>query len=217
MKKHYIFIVIIIIIVIIIQVLTVNITPALKTIADKEVNRFCQMVINNTPLPVQLDHQELITINRSGDKIATINFNTNYASSIGAKMVNQLDELFVAIEEGTYKKSDNSFYQRRVQKMSDEGGVIATIPIGALTRNPFLARIGPKIKLRYETISAITCSVEKDIQSYGVNHVMVSLKLVIKIKMMVLLPFYNEEFNKDYDYPLVMEIIEGEVPNWYQN
>ena len=96
-------------------------------------------------------------------------------------------------------------------------GVIASIPIGALTQNPFLAGVGPKIKLKYETISAITCSVEKDVKSYGVNHVMVSLKLVIKIKMMVLLPFYNEEFNKDYDYPLVMEIIEGEVPNWYQN
>ena len=121
------------------------------------------------------------------------------------------------IEEGTYKKTDNSFYQRRFQKMSDEGGVIASIPIGALTQNPFLAGVGPKIKLKYETISAITCSVEKDVKSYGVNHVMVSLKLVIKIKMMVLLPFYNEEFNKDYDYPLVMEIIEGEVPNWYQN
>ena len=25
------------------------------------------------------------------------------------------------------------------------------------------------------------------------------------------------EFNKSYDYPLIMEIIEGEVPNWYQN
>ena len=109
-------------------------------------------------------------------------------------MVNKLDELFVAIEEGTYKKTDNSFYQRRFQKMSDEGGVIASIPIGALTQNPFLAGVGPKIKLKYETISAITCSVEKDVKSYGVNHVMVSLKLVIKIKMMVLLPFYNEEF-----------------------
>lgn len=169
------------------------------------------------PFPVTLDHQELIKINRNGDEIATINFNTSYASSIGAKMVNKLDELFVAIEEGTYKKTDNSFYQRRFQKMSDEGGVIASIPIGALTQNPFLAGVGPKIKLKYETISAITCSVEKDVKSYGVNHVMVSLKLVIKIKMMVLLPFYNEEFNKDYDYPLVMEIIEGEVPNWYQN
>ena len=46
---------------------------------------------------------------------------------------------------------------------------------------------------------------------------MVSLSLTIKIKMMVLLPFYNEEFNKAYDYPLVIEIIEGEVPNWHQN
>lgn len=45
--------------------------------------------------------------------------------------------------------------------MSDEGGVIASIPIGALTQNPFLAGVGPKIKLKYETISAITCSVEK--------------------------------------------------------
>ena len=203
MKKRYIFIVITIILAIVIQVLSVNITPALKKIADKEINRFCQMVINNTPFPVTLDHQELIKINRNGDEIATINFNTSYASSIGAKMVNKLDELFVAIEEGTYKKT--------------EGGVIASIPIGALTQNPFLAGVGPKIKLKYETISAITCSVEKDVKSYGVNHVMVSLKLVIKIKMMVLLPFYNEEFNKDYDYPLVMEIIEGEVPNWYQN
>ena len=217
MKKRYIFIVITIILAIVIQVLSVNITPALKKIADKEINRFCQMVINNTPFPVTLDHQELIKINRNGDEIATINFNTSYASSIGAKMVNKLDELFVAIEEGTYKKTDNPFYQRRFQKMSDEGGVIASIPIGALTQNPFLAGVGPKIKLKYETISAITCSVEKDVKSYGVNHVMVSLKLVIKIKMMVLLPFYNEEFNKDYDYPLVMEIIEGEVPNWYQN
>lgn len=217
MKKRYIFIVIIIIIAIIFQTLSVNITPALKKIADKEINQFCQTVINNTPFPVELDHQQLITINRSGNEVSTINFNTSYASSLGAKMVNTLDSLFVSIEEGTYKKTDNTFYQRRFQEISDNGGVIASIPLGALSQNPFLASVGPKIKLRYETISAITCSVEKDIQSYGVNHIMISLKLVIKIKMMVLLPFYNDEFNKDYDYPLVMEVIEGEVPNWYQN
>lgn len=215
MKKRYIFIIIIIIIVIIIQTLSIKVTPALKKIADKEINRFCQMVINNTPFPATLDHQKLVQINRNGNEIATINFNTNYASNIGAKMVNQLDELFIAIEEGTYQKTDNSFYQQRLKKISDEGGVIASIPFGALLENPFLANIGPPIKLRYKTISAITCSVEKDVKSYGVNHVMVSLKLVIKIKMMVLLPFYNKEFNKDYDYPLIMEIIEGEVPSWY--
>jgi len=37
MKKRYIFIVITIILAIVIQVLSVNITPALKKIADKEI------------------------------------------------------------------------------------------------------------------------------------------------------------------------------------
>ena len=70
---------------------------------------------------------------------------------------------------------------------------------------------------RYKSISAITSSLDKEIKSYGVNHMMISLTITIKIKLMVLVPFYDEEFNKSYDYPLIMEIIEGEVPNWYQN
>ena len=101
--------------------------------------------------------------------------------------------------------------------MSDQGGVIAEIKLGLLTNNPFLATIGPSIKLRYQTISAITSSIEEDINDYGVNHVMVSLKIVIKIQLLVLMPFYHDEFVHEYDYPLLMEIIEGEVPNWYQN
>ena len=110
-----------------------------------------------------------------------------------------------------------SFYQNKLQQMSDNGGVIATIRLGLLTDNPFLANVGPKINLKYKTISAITSTVEENIENYGVNHVMVSLKIVIKIRLMVLFPFYNEEFSHKYDYPLVMEVIEGEVPNWYQN
>ena len=89
--------------------------------------------------------------------------------------------------------------------------------MGILLNNPFLADFGPKINIRYKSISAITSSLDKEIKSYGVNHMMISLTITIKIKLMVLVPFYDEEFNKSYDYPLIMEIIEGEVPNWYQN
>ena len=209
MKKRYISLIIIIVLAIIIQLVCISITPALKTIASKEVNRFCQMIINNTPFPVELEHDDLIAISRNGDEIVAINFNTNYASSLGAKLVNQLEDLFYSI--------DNSFYQNKLQQMSDDGGVIATIRLGLLTDNPFLANVGPKINLKYKTISAITSTVEENIENYGVNHVMVSLKIVIKIRLMVLFPFYNEEFSHEYDYPLVMEVIEGEVPNWYQN
>lgn len=216
MKRRYGLIIFLIVVIILVQVVCIDITPALKKIANKEIDRFCQIVINNTPLPVELDQQKLIKVKRDGDIIKMINFNTNYASNIGSMIVNELEGLFHAIETGTFQKSDNSFHQRLFQKISDAGGVIARLPIGAFTNNPFLAHLGPKVELRYKTISAITSSLEREIKNYGVNHVMVSLKLVVKVKMMVILPFYNEEFKHQYDYPLVMEIIEGEVPNWYQ-
>lgn len=216
MKKRYL-IAVIIIFSISLHFLSVNLTPILKKIADKEIDRFCQMVINNTPFPDEFNHQELIGIERRNGEISTINFNTNYASEIGSKIVEKLDEIFISLEEGKYKKTDNSFYQRKLAEISDSGGVIATIPLGVVTKNPFLANLGPKIKVRYKSITAITSSVNKEIKSYGVNHIMVSLTLQIKVKMMVILPFYNDEFNKKYDYPLMIEIIEGDVPNWYQN
>ena len=105
--------------------------------------------------------------------------------------MNQLEDLFYSIEAGTYQKEDNSFYQNKLQQMSDDGGLIATIRLGLLTDNPFLANVGPKINLKYKTISVITSTVEENIENYGVNHVMVSLKIVIKIRLMVLFPFYN--------------------------
>lgn len=216
MKKKYLLIILIILPAVILYSTSVSITPILKEIANKEINRFCQMIINNTPLPVEVDHQELIQIKKNGDKITSINFDTSYASTLGSKMVNELEQIFFSIEEGSYKKTNNSFYQTKLENISNDGGVVASVRLGMVLNNPFLADLGPKIKIRYKSISAITCSLEKEIKSYGVNHIMVSLAFTINIKLMVLLPFYDEEFSKSYDYPLVMEIIEGEVPNWYQ-
>ena len=44
--------------------------------------------------------------------------------------MNQLEDLFYSIEAGTYQKEDNSFYQNKLQQMSDDGGLIATIRLG---------------------------------------------------------------------------------------
>ena len=215
MKKRYLLI--ILVIVVIIYFISTSFTPIIKKIADKEVNRFCQMIINNVELPVEVDHQKLVNIKRNGDSIASINFDTSYAADIGAKIVDELEKIFFEIEEGKYKKTNASIYQSKLEKVSNNNGIIASVHLGMLLNNPFLADFGPKINIRYKSISAITSSLDKEIKSYGVNHMMISLTITIKIKLMVLVPFYDEEFNKSYDYPLIMEIIEGEVPNWYQN
>ncbi|WP_297668835.1 sporulation protein YunB [Thomasclavelia sp.] len=215
MKRKYLLIILVIIV--IIYFISGRITPIIKKIADKEINRFCQMIINNVELPIEVDHQKLVNIKRSGDTIVSINFDTSYASGIGAQIVDELEKIFYTIEAGKYKKKDNSIYQLKLEEVSKNNGIIASVHLGMLSNNPFLADFGPKINIKYKSISAITSSLDKEIKSYGVNHIMISLNIIVKIKLMVLVPFYGEEFNKSYDYPLIMEIIEGEVPNWYQN
>ena len=215
MKRKYLLIILVIIV--IIYFISGRITPIIKKIADKEINRFCQMIINNVELPIEVDHQKLVNIKRSGDTIVSINFDTSYASDIGAQIVDELEKIFYTIEAGKYKKKDNSIYQLKLEEVSKNNGIIASVHLGMLSNNPFLADFGPKINIKYKSISAITSSLDKEIKSYGVNHIMISLNIIVKIKLMVLVPFYDEEFNKSYDYPLIMEIIEGEVPNWYQN
>lgn len=215
MKRKYLLIILVIIV--IVYFISGRITPIIKKIADKEINRFCQMIINNIELPIEVDHQKLVNIKRSGDTIVSINFDTSYASGIGAQIVDELEKIFYTIEAGKYKKKDNSIYQLKLEEVSKNNGIIASVHLGMLSNNPFLADFGPKINIKYKSISAITSSLDKEIKSYGVNHIMISLNIIVKIKLMVLVPFYDEEFNKSYDYPLIMEIIEGEVPNWYQN
>ena len=215
MKRKYLLIILVIIV--IIYFISGRITPIIKKVADKEINRFCQMIINNVELPIEVDHQKLVNIKRSGDTIVSINFDTSYASGIGAQIVDELEKIFYTIEAGKYKKKDNSIYQLKLEEVSKNNGIIASVHLGMLSNNPFLADFGPKINIKYKSISAITSSLDKEIKSYGVNHIMISLNIIVKIKLMVLVPFYGEEFNKSYDYPLIMEIIEGEVPNWYQN
>ena len=215
MKRKYLLIILVIIV--IIYFISGRITPIIKKIADKEINRFCQMIINNVELPIEVDHQKLVNIKRSGDTIVSINFDTSYASGIGDQIVDELEKIFYTIEAGKYKKKDNSIYQLKLEEVSKNNGIIASVHLGMLSNNPFLADFGPKINIKYKSISAITSSLDKEIKSYGVNHIMISLNIIVKIKLMVLVPFYDEEFNKSYDYPLIMEIIEGEVPNWYQN
>ncbi|WRK54408.1 hypothetical protein SD457_05560 [Coprobacillaceae bacterium CR2/5/TPMF4] len=89
---------------IIIQLVCISITPALKTIASKEVNRFCQMIINNTPFPVELEHDDLIAISRNGDEIVAINFNTNYASKSWSKISKSVRRSFIQLKQAPIKK-----------------------------------------------------------------------------------------------------------------
>lgn len=219
MKKGFAFIIVIIVLALIgIQVMSVNSTPIIKAIADKEVTQFCQLVVNHTTFTYDNLSQEVLKIERNSDgKISIIDFDMARISSMSGDLVLQVEELLLQLEEGTYQKKDDSVYARRLKKINDAKGVIASMPLGMLTNNPFFASMGPSLKIKYQTLAHVSSSVEKEIKNYGINRIMISINIVLNIKLMVLAPFYKEEYVQKVTFPLLLEIIEGEVPNWYQN
>lgn len=219
MKKAMIAIItLLVLILIFVQVMSARCTPMIKGIAKKEMERFCQLVVNHCSFPYTNISEDLIRLERDdNNQISIIDFDMTYATKIASEVVLEIEELLMSLEEGVYQSTGDSIYEKKLQKISDNRGVIATIPLGLLSNNPFFADMGPNLKIKYKTISQVSSSITKEIENYGINRMMVGITIVITINLRVTVPFYQEELSQNIQFPLSLEIIEGQVPQWYQN
>ena len=83
------------------------------------------------------------------------------------------------------------------------------------------AKFGPAgnseaFSIKYKTLSLTSSNIDKKIKNYGINHLAISIDLNVTIVLQILVPLYHEHFKVNYTFPLVYEVIEGEVPSWYQ-
>lgn len=189
-----------------------RITPRIENIASKETHQFIQILINHTSFTQNIYSHKLYKKENN-----SISFQMNYINDIASNYVNNLEETLLRLEEGTYQKKDKSPYNKKLLKINKQKGIIAQIPIGALTNNIFLQNIGPSFSIKYKTLSLTSSNIDKKIKNYGINHLAISIDLNITIVLQVIVPLYHEHFKENYTIPLVYEIIEGEIPSWYQN
>lgn len=189
-----------------------RITPRIENIAHKEINQFMQILINHTSFTLKIETQKLYKKENN-----TISFQMSYINELATNYVNNLEETLLKLEDGTYKKKDASPYNKKLLHISKQQGVIARVPLGSLTNNIFLQNIGPAFSIKYKTLSLASSNIDKKIKNYGINHLAISIDLNITITLQVLVPLYHDHFKENYTIPLVYEIIEGEVPSWYQS
>ena len=187
-------------------------TPRIENIATKEINQFIQILINHTSFTQKIDTHKLYKKENN-----SISFQMSYINDIASNYINNLEETLLKLEEGTFQQKDNSPYSKKLLKINQQKGIVAYIPVGSLTNNIFLQDRGPSFSIKYKTLSLTSSNINKKIKNYGINHLAISIDLNITIILQVLVPLYHEHFKENYTIPLVYEVIEGEVPSWYQN
>ena len=61
----------------------------------------------------------------------------------------------------------------------------------------------------------IFCKLNTDLESYGINNALIKININIEAEVKILMPFEYSITKINVDVPIVMKMLEGNVPSYY--
>jgi len=92
-----------------------------------------------------------------------------------------------------------------------------TLPLGIVISDVLFYNLGPDINIRIYPVGAVVCDVKSVIEEYGINNSVFRLLLEVKVTFAVVVPLQKDEIAVTTSIPIVVQIIQGEVPRYYFN
>lgn len=89
------------------------------------------------------------------------------------------------------------------------------IPIGIIFNSSLLSNLGPKIPVKINLDGDVLTSLNTEVKDYGINNALIKISVNVKVYMNVIIPFKTEEIIIETNIPIVMRIVEGEIPSYY--
>lgn len=189
--------------------------PPLKEYGKMEVERLNQLIVTHSKFTNEKQYQDMIIIERNNEnEITLIDFDMIKANSLANDIVLDIENTYSLIEEGKYKAKDDSYYERRVEEVS-ESGIVSKVSIATLLDMPLLASLTPQLSIQYKHLASVSSNIIKDIKNYGLNHVMIELSIKVSLKLRMVYPFFEQYHVHNVEIPILLEIVEGQVPIVY--
>lgn len=195
------------------------IEPVLMEIAEKETKRIANLVINNAIeqqfLKEKTDMSDLITVQKDeSGKIASVDFNTAVVNRILAKTDDYVMQSLKAATEG--KIAELELPDAKLDK-EENNGIIYYIPIGQITDNSLLGNLGPRVPVQFQLIGNVSSDVTKEIEPFGINNALIEVDIHVSVDIQVVIPFATKAATVSTDLPIAMQVIQGEVPEFYND
>lgn len=180
-----------------------------------EVERLNQLIVTHSQFTDEKQYNDMVVIERdTNNKITFIDFDMIKANTLANEIVLDIENTYALIEEGKYKAKDDSYYERRIEEVSNSG-IVSKVPIGTLLDMPIFSKVTPKLTIHYKHLSSVSSSIEKEIKNYGLNHIMIELSIKISLKLRMIYPFFEQYHIHEVDIPILFDIVEGQIPLVY--
>lgn len=99
----------------------------------------------------------------------------------------------------------------------DSVGMAIKVPIGILFSNPIISSIGPKVPVRLLLSGQVESDLVTSIKQYGINNVLLEIDINILVNEKIVFPFSSRYVDVNFEFPLVIKLISGKVPENYLN
>ena len=193
--------------------------PGLIRCAENEVRYITTLVMNNSIRKYNKENISNnyleITKNNKGE-ITLIRYNTKAINDTTTKITELLEKDLQNLTKANFKDIDlklNTITEDYYEKIND--GIIFTISSGTATGNNLLANIGPKIPLKLKLVGEVETNLKSKVKEYGLNNAMIELYIECKATTIIQMPFLSKEITITNKIPLTMEIIQGNLPEYY--
>lgn len=200
---------------IIIRYFSTKLEPALKYYLSTEVKRVLSLVINDTISNTtnNIDINNIIVTNNNSN---TIDINTKYVNQILSNINKDIEKNLRLIEAGkinNLKKYFSSLSDIDYEEL--KGGVIYYISSGNISGNILTNNIGPKIPIKFAMAGHATSKIDSNIREYGINNALLEINVNVSVNMNVNIPFVTKEVKVETSMPLIIKVVEGEIPDYY--
>ena len=95
-------------------------------------------------------------------------------------------------------------------------GVLCELPLNVLKNNITLSNIGPTIPIKLSFSGNVKTKTKTTTKNYGINNIVVEVIVVVEINEQITMPTSSKETTLTIEAPLVLKIIQGKVPEYYE-
>lgn len=214
-KILFIFILLIISIVYIFKIFNDKALPQFISYSEIETKKIVSNIISNTiteEITNNINIDDLfITLKDSNGDIQSIDFNSSEVNKILVNSSKSVEQNLKYLEKGEVDKLNLSNYENEKLK----NGIIYELPSGIIFNNTLLNNILPKIPIKMSLIGNVLAKLTTSLDSYGINNALIKLNINIEAEVKIVMPFVSSNTKLNVDVPILMKIMEGNVPSYY--
>lgn len=149
-------------------------------------------------------------------KDSSYTLNSKVLNNLLYNSLKSVKENLKYLEKGEVNRLNisNNIYED-IDKEKLRKGIIFEVPSGIIFNNRMLENVFPKIPIKLEVLGSIAADIDTNIEEYGINSALFRIDLNIHANVKILLPFTSKSKKIDTKIPIVVKLVEGDVPSYY--